>query len=259
MSEGSGLQRSQSFLIPATGLHRAGHLVLGVLAPAQHQRHSLLSRAGVTVALAVSVLLFATARSHGSVTAGPVLADLFLVGCFLSFVVCAGGARRPAEVARAMLLGGSASAASAVALPRLPAVAGAGAALLATHAAGNRLADADVAVAVAHLHAVLASAVLARVLRRCLRRQGNRPDAATATGTAIGTATGTEDGGGGVTVTAVDRGVGFGPEKVPQSLGLGQGLGLRHSVTARMNEAGGAASVDSAPGEGTRVALRWPA
>ncbi|MEU3946536.1 ATP-binding protein [Streptomyces sp. NPDC029526] len=180
MSEGSGLQRSQSFMILATGLYRASHLVVGVLAVAQHQRHSPLSWAGVTVALAVSVLLFATARSHGWFTTGPVLTDLLLIGCVLPFVVYAGGARRPAEVAWAMLLGGSASAASAVALRRLPAVAGAVAALLATHAAGYWLTDADVAVVVAHLNAVVASAVMARVFWWYLRRQGSRLDAATA-------------------------------------------------------------------------------
>ncbi|NED68541.1 hypothetical protein G3I15_47195, partial [Streptomyces sp. SID10244] len=84
----------------------------------------------------------------------------------------AGGAHRPAEVAWAMLLGGSASAASAVALPRLPAVAGAVTALLATHAAGYWLTDADIAVVVAHLNAIVASAVMARVFWWYLRRQG---------------------------------------------------------------------------------------
>ncbi len=54
-------------------------------------------------------------------------------------------------------------------------------------------------------------------------------------------------------VTVVDRGVGFAPEAVEK------GFGLRCSVQGRMREAGGAADVDSAPGEGTRVELRWPA
>ncbi|MFD7612390.1 ATP-binding protein [Streptomyces sp. NPDC059828] len=56
-----------------------------------------------------------------------------------------------------------------------------------------------------------------------------------------------------VVVTVVDRGVGFDPRTVDK------GLGLRFSVGARMRESGGAADVDSAPGEGTRIELRWPA
>ncbi|MEV6399904.1 ATP-binding protein [Streptomyces sp. NPDC051907] len=56
-----------------------------------------------------------------------------------------------------------------------------------------------------------------------------------------------------VVVTVVDRGVGFDPD------GVSGGLGLRESVHARMRGIGGAARVDSAPGEGARVELRWPA
>ncbi|MFF3287359.1 sensor histidine kinase [Streptomyces sp. NPDC003023] len=54
-------------------------------------------------------------------------------------------------------------------------------------------------------------------------------------------------------VTIVDRGAGFDPEVEAK------GFGLRCSVHGRMQEAGGTADVDSAPGEGTRVELRWPA
>lgn len=62
------------------------------------------------------------------------------------------------------------------------------------------------------------------------------------------------DGGpGGAVVTVVDRGPGFDPDRaVP-------GLGLRRSVRERMAEVGGLATVDTAPGEGVRVELRWPA
>ncbi|MEU9864431.1 ATP-binding protein [Streptomyces sp. NPDC047971] len=62
--------------------------------------------------------------------------------------------------------------------------------------------------------------------------------------------------GGGITVTVVDRGRGFDAEAAPVD---GGGTGLRSSVRARMRDVGGAADVDSAPGEGTRVELRWPA
>ncbi|MCX4745753.1 hypothetical protein OG455_09495 [Kitasatospora sp. NBC_01287] len=56
----------------------------------------------------------------------------------------------------------------------------------------------------------------------------------------------------GVLVTVVDRGSGFDPTCVVP------GLGLRGSVHARLREVGGRAAVDSAPGEGVRVELRWP-
>ncbi|MFE4873244.1 sensor histidine kinase [Streptomyces sp. NPDC056682] len=72
------------------------------------------------------------------------------------------------------------------------------------------------------------------------------------TGHAYLTATGDPDGGEGAVVTVVDRGPGFDPERyVP-------GLGLRCSIHGRLAEVGGRATVDTAPGEGVRVELRWP-
>ncbi len=59
--------------------------------------------------------------------------------------------------------------------------------------------------------------------------------------------------GDGVLVTVVDRGAGFAPGAVAAGH-----VGLAQSVHARMREAGGFAEVDSAPGEGTVVELRWP-
>ncbi|MEI5007345.1 ATP-binding protein [Streptomyces sp. PmtA] len=375
MRVGSGLQRAQAFMVLATGLYRASHLVVGVLAVVQHQRCSALSWAGLVLALSTSLLVFGTARSAGWFATWPPLLDVVLVGCVLPFVVYAGGAHRPADIAWSMLLGGSASAVAAVAFAKPAAVAGAVAALVATHAAGYWPTGADVAVIAAHLNAIVSSAVLARVFWWYLRRQGGLLDAATAqalaaeaeraryaeriahhralhdtvlaTLTAIasgradadappvrercareaaylrrlvlqhqaeedrapGTAAAVEravrsaeslglrvnaqyDGlveipapaaaalgaaltealnnvlrhagtgrahvtvtgaAGRVVVTVVDRGVGFDPDTVPE------GLGLRSSVGARMRESGGAADVDSAPGEGTRVELRWPA
>ncbi|MFF4983899.1 sensor histidine kinase [Streptomyces sp. NPDC001046] len=58
---------------------------------------------------------------------------------------------------------------------------------------------------------------------------------------------------GGLSVSVVDRGRGFDPLSAPA------GRGLASSVRGRMREAGGTVEVDSAPGEGTRIALRWPA
>ena len=60
---------------------------------------------------------------------------------------------------------------------------------------------------------------------------------------------------GAVEVDVIDAGRGFRPGEVPH----GVHLGLRLSVEARMRRAGGSARVVSAPGEGTRVELRWPA
>lgn len=56
-----------------------------------------------------------------------------------------------------------------------------------------------------------------------------------------------------VTVTVVDQGSGFDPATVRQ------GRGLPDSITGRMTDVGGVAVVDSMPGQGTRVELRWPA
>ncbi len=56
----------------------------------------------------------------------------------------------------------------------------------------------------------------------------------------------------GVLVTIADRGRGFNA-----TAGSG-GLGLRDSIIARLAEVGGTATVDSRPGQGTSVELRWP-
>jgi signal transduction histidine kinase len=55
-----------------------------------------------------------------------------------------------------------------------------------------------------------------------------------------------------VTVRVVDRGAGFTPALTAE------GSGIRESIIARMREVGGAALVESTPGEGTCVELRWP-
>ena len=59
---------------------------------------------------------------------------------------------------------------------------------------------------------------------------------------------------GGVRVTIRDAGVGFDPSAVDRAR-----LGLRRSITERVADLGGRASVRSQPGQGTVVNLYWPA
>ncbi|MFE5793697.1 sensor histidine kinase [Streptomyces sp. NPDC056503] len=376
MSLGSGLQRAQRFMILATGLYRASHLAAGVVAVAQHQRHRPLAWLALATALTGSVAVFGVARRRGWFAAGPAVADVVVVGGALPFVVGLGGAST-AEVAWAMMLGGSASAVAAVTFPRRTVVAGVVVGLCLVHAVGYRLTGAEAGVIAGNLNSIVSSAVLAAVFWWYLRRQGSLLDEATAQalaaearqaqlaervahhralhdtvlatltaiasgradpgaepvrercareaaylrrlvqqqadgapvpGTAVAleasvrsaeslglrisaqyhavpelparaasaladattealnnvlrhsgtshayvTVTGRAEGEGhALLVTVVDRGAGFDPEAAAE------GFGLRCSVRGRMREAGGAADVDSAPGEGTRVELRWP-
>jgi signal transduction histidine kinase len=59
---------------------------------------------------------------------------------------------------------------------------------------------------------------------------------------------------GGVRVTVRDAGAGFDPSRLDPSR-----LGLRRSITERVADWGGEASIWSAPGDGTVVCLCWPA
>ncbi|MCY0932506.1 ATP-binding protein [Streptomyces sp. H27-H1] len=376
---GSGLQRAQAFMILATMLYRASHLMVGLVAVIQHQRHRPVSWLVLAAAVGCSVLVYGTARSRGWFAPRLVWADVLITGCVLPFVAYAwSGVQQPASIAWVMLLGGSASAAAAVTIRR-PAIVGAVVVLLAvTHLVGYRMTGAGMAVVGGHLNAVLSSAVMAWVFWWYLRKQGSLLDAATeqamtaeaeraryaeriahhralhdtvlatlttiagggidantpqvrgrcareaaylrrliqqnadsepspetgtalvgaaleesvrsaesldlvvtaqycglptvptavatalaaavteafnnvlrhaGTGHAYLTATGDD---GQLVVTVVDRGVGFDPARV------GDGLGLRHSVHARMRTVGGVAEVDSAPGDGARIELRWP-
>ncbi|MBA0050055.1 ATP-binding protein [Streptomyces sp. AJS327] len=55
------------------------------------------------------------------------------------------------------------------------------------------------------------------------------------------------------TVEVSDRGAGFRPDEVPLSR-----RGIRASVVERLDSVGGAVTVSSRPGEGTRVRMEWP-
>jgi signal transduction histidine kinase len=59
--------------------------------------------------------------------------------------------------------------------------------------------------------------------------------------------------GAGVAVVVRDDGRGFDPARTTP------GFGIRQSITARIREAGGTATVESTPGRGTRVRLWVPA
>lgn len=61
-----------------------------------------------------------------------------------------------------------------------------------------------------------------------------------------------QPGNGAVVVTVVDQGSGFDPSDFPAGRGLGD------CITERMRDVGGAAVIDSVPGHGTRIELRWP-
>jgi signal transduction histidine kinase len=60
-------------------------------------------------------------------------------------------------------------------------------------------------------------------------------------------------GGGGVQIVVADNGIGFDPAQVPS-----ERLGVRVSIIELVTNLGGEAHVDSAPGSGTTVAIRWP-
>ena len=59
--------------------------------------------------------------------------------------------------------------------------------------------------------------------------------------------------GGGVVVVVGDTGAGFDPHAVPTAR-----IGLRISILERVSNAGGHVDVDSHPGEGTVITIRWP-
>jgi signal transduction histidine kinase len=58
---------------------------------------------------------------------------------------------------------------------------------------------------------------------------------------------------GAIQVQVGDDGAGFDPATVPT-----ERLGVRVSIVERMSSAGGHAEIDSAPGRGTTVTMRWP-
>jgi signal transduction histidine kinase len=58
----------------------------------------------------------------------------------------------------------------------------------------------------------------------------------------------------GVAIDVVDDGAGFDQRRIPT-----ERLGLRVSIKERVAQAGGLVTIESAPGEGTAVRIRWPA
>ncbi|MFI8961688.1 sensor histidine kinase [Streptomyces sp. NPDC053493] len=177
---GSALQRAQSFMILTTLLYRASHLTVGVLAVAQRRPDHPAQYLGIAVALGLSLLLYGTALRRGWFDGRLVWADVLVTGCLLPFALYAwGGVRETPAIGWAMLLGGSASAAAAIALARYQALT-AVALLVATHLAGYHLVGANRAVLGGHLNSLLSSAVMAWVMWWYLRRQGRLLDEANA-------------------------------------------------------------------------------
>ncbi|MGW7437615.1 sensor histidine kinase [Streptomyces sp. NPDC054849] len=176
---GSGLQRAQSFVIVATLLYRGSHLTVGVLAVA-HRLAEPLQFVGLAAALGLSVLAYGTALRRGRFDPRHIWADVLVTGCVLPLALCLwGGVREPPTIAWAMLLGGSASAAAAIALARRHAVAVV-ALLVATHSLGYQMVGASSSVVLGHLNSLVSSAVMTWAFRWYLLRQGRLLDDANA-------------------------------------------------------------------------------
>ncbi|MFF2568550.1 sensor histidine kinase [Streptomyces sp. NPDC101191] len=173
---GSALQRARSFMILTTLLYRASHLTVGVLAVAQRPHAHPLQYLGIAAAVGLSALVYGTALRRGWFDPRQIWADVLVVGCALPFALYAwGGVRETPAIGWAMLLGGSASGAAAIALTRSQALA-AVAALAATHLLGYHLVGASRAVLGGHLNSVLSSAVMTSIMWWYLRRQGRLLD-----------------------------------------------------------------------------------
>ncbi|MFD6184623.1 sensor histidine kinase [Streptomyces goshikiensis] len=167
-------------MIVATLLYRASHLAVGVLAVVQRRPEVPLPYAGVAAALGLSVLLYGTALRRGWFDRRHIWADVLVTGCTLPLALCAwGDVHEPATLAWAMLLGGSASAAAAITLPRLH-VLGVVALLMVTHLIGYRAVGTSPAVIAGHLNALVSSAVMAWAFTWYLLRQGRLLDEANA-------------------------------------------------------------------------------
>lgn len=172
------LHRAQTSMVLATALYRGSHLVAGISAVLQHQRHHPVQWAMLGAVLMCSAVVFADARRRGCPASWAVWLDVLVTGSLLPFVAYAwGGARASESIAWVMLLGGSSAALATVGLRRR-AAATAIVLLVVTHASGYVAVAADTAVIGAHLNALVFSAVISRVLWWYLRRQGTLLSAA---------------------------------------------------------------------------------
>ncbi|WP_407561743.1 sensor histidine kinase [Streptomyces sp. 184] len=176
---GSGLQRAQAFMVLATMLYRASHLVVGVLAVVPDRLDEAIASLGLAAALLVSALVYGTALRNGWFDRRLVWADVLVIGCLLPLVVAAwSGTQEHGAFAWAMLLSTSSSAVAAIALPR-PWIVVVVAVLVATNLPGYLVVGASPGVVTGHVNSLVWSALIAWFFWRYLCRQGRLLDDAT--------------------------------------------------------------------------------
>ena len=115
------------------------------------------------------------------------------------------------------------------------------------------MAEADGAQATGPVPAPVAAAI-AHATREALANVAEHAGTGKAWVTVSVTPPGDAAAAGQLTVVVQDAGAGFDPGRVDSAR-----LGVRRSITERVEDWGGSASVQSAPGEGTVVCLSWPA
>lgn len=178
-SLGDGRRRAERFMVLATLLYRASHLLVG-LAAILYGKGDPVQWVVLGAATLVSVAVFGTAHIRGWFSTPGVLVDLLVVGCGLPVLTLVAGAPRgPASMAWVLRLGTSSSAVAAVSLGT-PATAVAVLVLVPLGFVTYRAAGASSSILTGHLTAIVSSAAIAWIFWWYLRRQGALLDNATA-------------------------------------------------------------------------------
>ncbi|WP_137990960.1 hypothetical protein [Streptomyces vilmorinianum] len=218
--------------------------------------------------LASSAWLYGNAYARGCFDRRWVWADVLVTGCSVPLLVCLGtgarsgggwvpGGTEVAVYGRLFLLGGSVSAAAGVALAPRPAV---GAALLLL---GTTLAAylwvigpeaAPGSAPVWHLNSVVSSAVMARVFWWYLPRQGTQLDEAKERALTAEAARARQ-----AERIAHHRTLHDTVLTTLTTIAAGRVVAVSEALNnVRCHAATGQSEVDSPPGEGTSMQLRWP-